>query len=159
MPLTGLTNRLTLNTVPVHVNPYEAVNSKGHNKCHLKLQEFIQTVHTSMCPWLSVSQNLSMLSNLSNNTKTHMVRVIHLSLSQLTKGKHRKNIMIEIKKEIKIKALTRALRLQLENVDDVCLALSEIVGSGELSVDNNDQVVFYTGLNTNEDSFDKEFYL
>ena len=67
--------------------------------------------------------------------------------------------MIEIKKEIKIKARTRALRLQLENVDDVCLALSEIVGSGELSVDNNDQVVFYTGLNTNEDSFDKEFYL
>ena len=67
--------------------------------------------------------------------------------------------MIEIKKEIKIKALTRALRLQLENVDDVCLALSEIVGSGELSVDNNDQVIFYTGLNTNEDSFDKEFYL
>jgi hypothetical protein len=67
--------------------------------------------------------------------------------------------MIEIKKEIKIKALVRALRLQLENVDDVCLALSEIVGSGELSVDNNDQVVFYTGLNTNEDSFDKEFYL
>ena len=67
--------------------------------------------------------------------------------------------MIEIKKEIKIKALVRALRLQLENVDDVCLALSEIVGSGELSVDNNDQVIFYTGLNTNEDSFDKEFYL
>ena len=67
--------------------------------------------------------------------------------------------MIEIKKEIKIKALTRALRLHLENVDDVCLALSEIVGSGELSVDNNDQVIFYTGLNTNEDSFDKEFYL
>ena len=67
--------------------------------------------------------------------------------------------MIEIKKEIKIKALVRALRLQLENVDDVCLALSEIVGSGELSVDNDDQVIFYTGLNSNEDSFDKEFYL
>ena len=67
--------------------------------------------------------------------------------------------MIEITKETKIKALTHALRLHLENVDDVCLALSEIVGSGELSVDNNDQVIFYTGLNTNEDSFDKEFYL
>ena len=67
--------------------------------------------------------------------------------------------MIEIKKEIKIKALVRALRLQLENVDDVCLALSEIVGSGTLTVNQDEEVIFYTGLNTNEDSFDKEFYL
>ena len=55
-------------------------------------------------------------------------------------------VLARAKKENEIKVLAKYLRRSIENVDDLKLAVNELFkGDAELSVDNDDQVVIYTG--------------
>ena len=50
------------------------------------------------------------------------------------------------KKENEIKVLAKYLRRSIENVTDLKLAVNELFkGDAEVSLDNDDQVIIYTG--------------
>ena len=55
-------------------------------------------------------------------------------------------VLARAKKENEIKVLAKYLRRSIENVDDLKLAVQVLFkGEAELSVDNDDQFVIYTG--------------
>ena len=73
---------------------------------------------------------------------TNMVRVWDNTVMKLNDN----IVLARAKKENEINVLAKYLRRSIENINDLKLAVNELFkGDAEVSLDNDDQVIIYTG--------------